>query len=49
MVDALRTHDISFEHSQQILSRWVAQQWLEEDGWDATWEDLCEAEVERWD
>jgi hypothetical protein len=49
MVDALRSHGVSFEHSQQIASRWVAQEWLEEDGWDAYWEDLCEAEVDRWD
>lgn len=48
LVDSLRDHDLSFEDSRRILSNWVNQHHLVEDGWIAYWEDLCEVEVERW-
>lgn len=44
----LRSHSVSFEVSRDALSKWLAQPLLEEDGWDARWEDLCAVEVERW-
>jgi hypothetical protein len=49
MVETLRPHSISFEDSRALLARWVAQEWLEEDGWEARWEDLCAVEVDGWD
>ena len=49
IVNSLRSHSVSFEESRESLSRWIAQPWLEEDGWEVKWEDLCEIEVERWD
>lgn len=48
LVDALRKHSIPFEKSREIINKWVEQPWLESAGWDAVWEDICEAEVERW-
>lgn len=45
----LRSHSVSFEVSRDALSKWLAQPLLEEDGWDARWEDLCAVEVERWE
>ncbi|KAF7779090.1 hypothetical protein Agabi119p4_3435 [Agaricus bisporus var. burnettii] len=27
----------------------LSQPWLQEDGWEAKWEDICSAEVERWE
>ncbi len=48
IVDILRSHSVSFEASRDAIARWVAQAHLEEGGWDAQWEDLCEAEIERW-
>jgi len=49
LVNTLRRHSISFEDSRAAIAKWVEQPWLEEDGWDARWEDLCAVEVERWD
>jgi hypothetical protein len=40
---------MSFGDARAAIARWVEQPWLEEDGWDARWEDLCAVEVERWD
>lgn len=48
IVETLRPHSVSFETSRQVINRWVAQPYLEETSWDAEWEDLCQAEVERW-
>lgn len=48
LTDQLRSHSVSFEVSKDIISQWVEQPYLEEDGWDAKWEDLCSVEVERW-
>ncbi len=40
---------VSFETSRKIANTWVEQPHLEEDSWDAKWEDLCEVEIDRWD
>ena len=48
LVQSLRSHSTAFEASRVAIAQWVAQPYLEEGSWDATWEDLCEAEVERW-
>ncbi|KAF8078125.1 hypothetical protein FPV67DRAFT_1557527 [Lyophyllum atratum] len=48
LVNTLRSHSISFEDSRTAISKWVQQPWLEDDGWDARWEDICAVEVERW-
>ncbi|TRM57597.1 hypothetical protein BD626DRAFT_551021 [Schizophyllum amplum] len=48
MIWRLRSHSISFEDSRTIVSEWTSQTALEEDGWDARWNDLCAVEVERW-
>jgi hypothetical protein len=48
IVDLLRCHSVSFDASRDALSKWLAQPWLEEDGWEARWEDLCAVEVHRW-
>ena len=49
LVDLLRSHTVSFETSRDALAKWVTQPHLEEGSWDAQWEDLCEAEIDRWD
>ncbi|KAJ7684692.1 hypothetical protein DFH06DRAFT_15252 [Mycena polygramma] len=49
LVDILRSHSVSFEDARDALAKWAEQSWLEDDGWEAAWEDLCAAEVERWD
>jgi hypothetical protein len=49
IVDTLRPHSASFDDSRRAISEWAEQRWLEEEGWHARWEDLCEVEVERWD
>ena len=41
LVNKLRKHTISFEDSREAISRWAEQASLEEDGWNARWEDLC--------
>ena len=48
ILEALRPHSVSFETSRREINRWVAQSHLEETSWDAEWEDLCQAEVDRW-
>ncbi|KAI0703602.1 hypothetical protein BC835DRAFT_971718 [Cytidiella melzeri] len=48
IVDTLRSHSVSFEASREAIANWVAQPDLEEGSWDAQWEDLCDAEIERW-
>ena len=49
VVNLLRHHSVTFEVSRDAMNKWVEQPWLEEDGWDAKWEDLCLAEIDRWD
>ncbi|KAJ7349253.1 hypothetical protein DFH08DRAFT_864947 [Mycena albidolilacea] len=49
LVDILRSHSVSFEDARDALAKWAEQPWLEDDGWESVWEDLCAAEVERWD
>ncbi|KAJ7197197.1 hypothetical protein GGX14DRAFT_471779 [Mycena pura] len=48
LVDILRSHSVSFEDARDALAKWADQPWLEDDGWEAVWEDLCAAEVEKW-
>ncbi|PPQ64009.1 hypothetical protein CVT24_009383 [Panaeolus cyanescens] len=48
LVNRLRSHTIKFEESRQILDKWIEQPWLQEDGWDNRWEDICDVEVEKW-
>jgi hypothetical protein len=48
LVSDLRSHELTFENSRDILSKWVHQPYLEAGGW-SDWEDLCSVEVERWD
>jgi len=48
LVETLRGHSVSFEDSRNAIAEWVAQPWLEEDGWSAKWDDICAVEVERW-
>ncbi|KAL1741787.1 hypothetical protein HDZ31DRAFT_44677 [Schizophyllum fasciatum] len=48
MVQRLRSHSISFENSRSIVSKWTEQTFLEDEGWDARWNDLCLVEIERW-
>ena len=48
LVDKLRNHSVSFEDSRDAINKWAEQPWLGDEGWNAAWEDLCEAEVERW-
>ncbi|OCH87420.1 hypothetical protein OBBRIDRAFT_157517 [Obba rivulosa] len=49
LVEELRSHNITFEASRQAIAQWVAQPHLEEGSWDVQWEDLCAAEIDRWD
>ncbi|KII88725.1 hypothetical protein PLICRDRAFT_176275 [Plicaturopsis crispa FD-325 SS-3] len=49
LVDTLRPHNVSFQDSREAIAKWVDQPCLEENGWDARWEELCAVEVERWD
>lgn len=49
VVDLLRSHSTPFDMARDALSRWSRQPWLEENGWEAQWENLCAVEVERWD
>ncbi|KAI6151106.1 hypothetical protein BKA82DRAFT_1008209 [Pisolithus tinctorius] len=49
LVNKLRSHSLAFEASRDIVNQWVEQPYLEENGWDVQWEDLCAAEVEKWD
>jgi hypothetical protein len=49
LLDTLRSHDVPFETSRKVANTWAEQPHLEEDSWDAKWEDLCEVEIDRWD
>ncbi|KAJ7702351.1 hypothetical protein B0H17DRAFT_1043857 [Mycena rosella] len=49
LVNILRSHRVSFEDARDALAKWAEQPWLEDDGWEASWEDLCAAEIDRWD
>lgn len=48
IVQQLRSHSVSFEVSREAINNWVAQPHLEEGSWEAQWEDLCAAEIDRW-
>ncbi|KAF9001927.1 hypothetical protein BDQ17DRAFT_1243811 [Cyathus striatus] len=49
LTNKLCKHSLPFDDSRMIISQWMGQPWLEDAGWDAQWEELCAAEVERWD
>lgn len=49
IVSLLRNHSTPFEQSREAINQWVMQPVLQEDGWAARWEDVCNAEVERWE
>ncbi|KAF5330371.1 hypothetical protein D9619_005872 [Psilocybe cf. subviscida] len=48
LANQLRDHSATFENYRDIINQWVAQPHLEGAGWEAAWEEICEAEVERW-
>jgi len=48
LVDTLRSHSVTFEDSRDAINKWVEQAQLEDAGWKAFWEDVCQVEVERW-
>ena len=48
LVNTLRSHEVTFDVSRQVIAQWVARVDLEEGSWDAQWEDLCAVEIERW-
>lgn len=48
LANQLRDHSATFENYRGIINQWVAQPHLEGAGWEAAWEEICEAEVERW-
>ncbi|KAF9472779.1 hypothetical protein BDN70DRAFT_886600 [Pholiota conissans] len=48
VVDELRSHSITFEKSRDAINKWIEQPCLESGSWEVAWEDICEAEVERW-
>lgn len=48
LVQVLRSHDTTFEASRQALAQWAAQPYIEDHSWEAQWEDLCAAEIDRW-
>jgi hypothetical protein len=49
LLDTLRSHEVSFEISRKVANTWAEQPYLEDDGWDARWEELCQVEIDRWD
>ncbi|KIY66464.1 hypothetical protein CYLTODRAFT_398643 [Cylindrobasidium torrendii FP15055 ss-10] len=49
LVARLRKHAMPFEEARRAVATWSEQRWLEDQGWEAKWEDLCEVEVDRWD
>ncbi|EPT05941.1 hypothetical protein FOMPIDRAFT_1110010 [Fomitopsis schrenkii] len=48
LVQVLRSHETTFEVSRQALAEWAAQPYIEDHSWEAQWEDLCAAEIDRW-
>ncbi|KAI0047959.1 hypothetical protein FA95DRAFT_1558488 [Auriscalpium vulgare] len=49
LVDILRPHSVSFKDARSAIQQWVEEAPLEDENWDAKWEDLCIAEIDRWD
>ncbi len=49
LVDALRSHSVSFDDSRNAITKWTEQPWIEVSGWEARWEDVCAAEIDRWE
>jgi hypothetical protein len=48
LAERLRSHSITFEESRDVANQWMEEPDLEEEGWDAKWEDLCIAEIDKW-
>jgi len=48
VADDLRSHALGFEESRKLVVTWTSQSYLEADDWTNEWEDLCEAEIDRW-
>ena len=49
IVEEVRSHDTPFAEAKEAVLRWAAPGVLEDEGWDARWEDLCDVEVDKWD
>lgn len=49
IVNTLRSHSVPFETSRSAIADWAAQPHLDEEGWDARWEELCSVEIDGWD
>ncbi|VDC07117.1 unnamed protein product [Peniophora sp. CBMAI 1063] len=49
LVEEVRSHDTPFAAAKEAVLRWAAPGTLEDEGWDARWEDLCDVEVDKWD
>ncbi|TFK25081.1 hypothetical protein FA15DRAFT_756169 [Coprinopsis marcescibilis] len=47
-VNRLHSHSIPFEEAKDIIEQWAQQPHLLEESWGDRWEDICAAEVERW-
>ncbi|KAI0035757.1 hypothetical protein K488DRAFT_42740 [Vararia minispora EC-137] len=45
----LRPHSVTFEESRDAVHRWIEEPFLEDERWDARWEDLCLVEIDKWD
>ena len=48
IADSLRSHSLPFEEARLLVTQWAAQAELTSNEWVATWEDLCAAEIEKW-
>jgi hypothetical protein len=44
LVGKFRSHSITFE---EAINQWAQQAWLEEEGWNSAWEDLCRKMVAK--
>ncbi|KZV64462.1 hypothetical protein PENSPDRAFT_757232 [Peniophora sp. CONT] len=49
LVEEVRSHDTPFAAAREAVLRWAAPGILEDESWDARWEDLCDVEVDKWD
>jgi len=48
VAEDLRGHALNFEESRKLVVSWASQAHLEADDWTIDWEELCEAEIDRW-
>ncbi|KAF9517511.1 hypothetical protein BS47DRAFT_1290936 [Hydnum rufescens UP504] len=44
----LRPHGLPFDKARVVINEWATQEWIREEGWDASWGELCEIEVGGW-